>query len=592
MNNVNDVPAPTPRQAPRRHVPAGAALLALLGLIAAGCGAQEPEQTKGATAESQELTLQPVGTAGPDPFTASTATAESAPVQPPLPNPTGQGIRTVGAATPGLYGGTNRLGSCDVERQVAHLTADDAKARAFAQATGVEQEKIPEFLRALTPVVLRADTRITSHGFRDGRADGYQAVLQAGTAVLVDDHGMPRVRCGCGNPLGAPRSAKGSPVLKGEQWNGYRPNQVIVVEPTIQPIKKLVIVNVADNTWIERKAGDDGAQDKAPKVRPPYDPADGIPNGPPTPPDDPSDPCATESNSLARTVPPTTPSTPPAGPPPDQPPQAGPGNLPETAPPLDLPETAPPLDVPGQPGPQGAPAETAPPANLPETAPPLDVPGQPGPHGAPAETAPPANLPETAPPLNLPETAPPLNLPETAPPLNLPETAPSLNLPETAPPLDVPPAAGAPGAPAPGQAGPLDEQLPIPAEAGPVAPPPAAGPPGPPPATGPTPAPCPSDGGTGATPGRPTSPQEPPATPPRDLPGGTTPDQPPATPSDPFSDVPAAPVVPVPAEPGLTPDPEDVPTPGPAAPSDPFGSPDQHQGTDQGTDQPAYLESA
>ncbi|WP_157880328.1 DUF6777 domain-containing protein, partial [Streptomyces katrae] len=315
MNDVNDVPAPTPRQAPRRHVPAGAAVLALLGLIAAGCGAQDPEQTKGAAAESQELTLQPVGAAGPDPFTASTSTAESAPVQPPVPNRTGQGIRTVGAATPGLYGGTNRLGSCDVERQAAYLTADDAKARAFAQATGIEQEKIPEFLRGLTPVVLRADTRITNHGFRDGRADGYQSVLQAGTAVLVDDHGMPRVRCGCGNPLAAPRSAKGSPVLKGDQWNGYRPNQVIVIEPTIQPVKRLLIVNVADNTWIERKAGDDGAQDKAPKVPPPYDPAEGIPDAPPTPPDDPSDPCATPGQGGSpRTAPPRTPAPPPRRP--------------------------------------------------------------------------------------------------------------------------------------------------------------------------------------------------------------------------------------------------------------------------------------
>ncbi|MFD5419890.1 DUF6777 domain-containing protein [Streptomyces sp. NPDC127069] len=567
MNDVNDVPAPTPRQAPRRHVPAGAAVLALLGLIAAGCGAQEPEQTKGAAAESQELTLQPVGAAGPDPFTASTSTAESAPVQPPVPNRTGQGIRTVGAATPGLYGGTNRLGSCDVERQAAYLTADDAKARAFAQATGIEQEKIPEFLRGLTPVVLRADTRITNHGFRDGRADGYQSVLQAGTAVLVDDHGMPRVRCGCGNPLAAPRSAKGSPVLKGDQWNGYRPNQVIVIEPTIQPVKRLLIVNVADNTWIERKAGDDGAQDKAPKVTPPYDPAEGIPDAPPTPPDDPSDPCATPGQGGSpRTAPHTAPSAPPAGPPPHQPPPAGPQSLPETAPPLDtsqsLPETAPPLDTS---------------QSLPETAPPLDTS---------------QSLPETAPPLDtsqsLPETAPPLDAP-AAGAQNLPETAPPLDTPgqagptpaETAPPA-APPAAGPPGAQAPGQAGPLDEQLPIPAEPGLPGEP---GVPGPPSATGPTPAPCPS--GTGAaTPGRPTSPQSPPTTPPGDLPSGST------TPTDPFSDVPATPLVPVPAEPGLTPDPEDVPTTGPTAPADPFGSPDHQQGTDHGADQSPYLESA
>ncbi|MFJ6054032.1 DUF6777 domain-containing protein [Streptomyces sp. NPDC092307] len=279
---MNGSSLPTPRQASRRHAPAGAALFALLGLLAVACGS--PEEPKGAPgAESQEVYLQPVASAGPDPFTPSSATAESAPVQPPLPNATGQGIRTVNAATPGLYGGTQRLGSCDVEQQVGFLTGDEAKARAFAEATNIQEEKIPEFLRGLTPVVLRADTRVTNHAFRDGAADGFQSVLQAGTAVLVDEHGMPRVRCGCGNPLAAPRTAKGSPLHKGDPWSGYQANQVVVIEPTAHVINSLVIVNIADNTWIERKRGDDGAQDRTPNALPPYDPSAGIPDGPITP---------------------------------------------------------------------------------------------------------------------------------------------------------------------------------------------------------------------------------------------------------------------------------------------------------------------
>ncbi|MCX5380213.1 DUF6777 domain-containing protein [Streptomyces sp. NBC_00091] len=413
MNDLNDVPAPTSRQAPRRqaprrqaprrHVPVRTALVALLGLLAAGCGGAGPEQTKGPAPESQELTLQPVGASGPDPFTASSATAESAPVQPPLPNPSGRGIRTVGAATPGLYGGTSRLGSCDVERQIAFLTSDHAKSRAFAQATGVGQEKLPDFLRALTPVVLRADTRVTNHGFREGRADGYQAVLQAGTAVLVDEHGMPRVRCGCGNPLAPPRSAKGSPVLKGDQWNGYQPNQVIVIEPTAQVINRLVIVNIADNTWIERKAGDDGAQDKTPRLLPPYDPADGIPNGPATPTVDPSsDPCtAADPNSLARTVPPTPPSATPSGPPAGPP--AGPP-YPESAGPLaGAPYEGPADPLAGAPYPEFADPQAGPPyagPSGPPSGPPSAGPAEP-PSQADPPVAPPANppvAPQAAPP--------------------------------------------------------------------------------------------------------------------------------------------------------------------------------------------------
>ncbi|WP_405527547.1 hypothetical protein OG592_07185 [Streptomyces avidinii] len=296
---MNGPSLPTPRQASRRHAPAGAALFALLGLLAAACGS--PEEPKGAAgAESQEVYLQPVASAGPDPFTPSSATAESAPVQPPLPNATGQGIRTVNAATPGLYGGTQRLGSCDVEQQVRFLTADDAKARAFAEASNIEAAKIPEFLRGLTPVVLRADTRVTNHAFRDGGADGFQSVLQAGTAVLVDEHGMPRVRCGCGNPLASPRAAKGSPVHKGDPWSGYQANQVVVIEPTTHVINNLVIVNIADNTWIERKRGDDGAQDRPPKALPAFDPAAGIPDGPLTPPGTTTgDPCRSQAAPAA-----------------------------------------------------------------------------------------------------------------------------------------------------------------------------------------------------------------------------------------------------------------------------------------------------
>ncbi|MFD8565281.1 DUF6777 domain-containing protein [Streptomyces sp. NPDC059639] len=237
-------------------------------LLLAGCSG---DGEKNAADGKGELFLQPVAAQGPDPFTDSTATsdASSPPVtRTPQPSPTGtpsatqQGAREISGATPGLYGGTHALGSCDVEAQVRFLVSDQAKAGAFADASGISRSDIAGFLRGLTPVVLRADTRVTNHGYRDGRATTFQSVLQSGTAVMVDGHGAPRVRCACGNPLRQPVALKGSPSRQGQAWNGYEPTKVVVVTPAPTVIENITIVNVVNNTWIERKVGDDGHKDR------------------------------------------------------------------------------------------------------------------------------------------------------------------------------------------------------------------------------------------------------------------------------------------------------------------------------------------
>ncbi|QQM46551.1 hypothetical protein JEQ17_07570 [Streptomyces liliifuscus] len=248
-------------------------------LLTGGCGGDGDKASDSATSGG-EVFLQPVAAQGPDPFTDSTATTTATP--PPVTRtprstaPTGsattEGVRSVSGGTPGLYGGTRRVGSCDVDRQIRFLTADQVKARAFAQAAGIAQAGIPDYLRGLTSVVLRADTRVTNHGFRDGRATEYQAVLQAGTAVLVDNRGVPRVRCACGNPLKPPVALQGSPGHHGRPWSGYEPTQVVVVTPAPRVIVNITIINIQNNTWIERRIGDhDGDEDRivpAPVVDP------------------------------------------------------------------------------------------------------------------------------------------------------------------------------------------------------------------------------------------------------------------------------------------------------------------------------------
>ncbi|MFH8496361.1 DUF6777 domain-containing protein [Streptomyces coeruleorubidus] len=244
--------------------------------LLSGCGDDGDRAGEGdAAGAGGALFLQPAAAQGPNPFTDSTATTTATPSPiPRTPETAGpgdaapasadlSGLRSLSGGTPGLYGGIERTGSCDVARQMGHLTRDRARTRAFARVAGVSPASVPDHLRDLTPVVLRADTRVTNHGFRAGRAAGYQAVLQAGTAVLVDDRGVPRVRCACGNPLRPPVALRGTPAVKGTPWPGYRPGQVVVVRSAPQTITDFTIVDVTTRTWIERRAGHDVRRDRA-----------------------------------------------------------------------------------------------------------------------------------------------------------------------------------------------------------------------------------------------------------------------------------------------------------------------------------------
>ncbi|MFC9132310.1 DUF6777 domain-containing protein [Streptomyces sp. NPDC057099] len=241
-------------------------------LLLSGCGTDSEGDGDGDGADAgAELFLQPAAARGPDPFTDSTAlttaTPSPAPRTPGASGPAGAaqvsvGPRSLSGGTPGLYGGIERTGSCDIARQIGHLTRDRARIRAFARVAGVSPASVPDHVRRLTPVVLRADTRVTNHGFRAGRAGGYQSVLQAGTAVLVDDRGVPRVRCACGNPLRPPVATPGTPRGRGTPWPGYRPGRVIVVTPSPQVITDFTIIDVASRTWIVRPTGHDVRHDR------------------------------------------------------------------------------------------------------------------------------------------------------------------------------------------------------------------------------------------------------------------------------------------------------------------------------------------
>ncbi|MEU0970972.1 DUF6777 domain-containing protein [Streptomyces sp. NPDC005917] len=231
----------------------------------------------GGSGKGGEVFLQAADSAGQDPYTESTATkssvapATSAPAAPAASAEPANEVRGVDGGAPGLYSGTKNSGSCDVDKQIRYFQASPSRNKAFAAQVGVRPSGVPAYLRSLTPVQLRADTRVSAHGYRDGNSTTYQAVLQTGTAVLVDGHGMPRVRCACGNPLTSPVAQKSTPRTTGTAWSAYRPSNVVVVAPAAQIVNVFVLFDPEHGDWFGRHRGDHSGHEDRP-AKPPANP--------------------------------------------------------------------------------------------------------------------------------------------------------------------------------------------------------------------------------------------------------------------------------------------------------------------------------
>jgi hypothetical protein len=141
-----------------------------------------------------------------------------------------------------------------------YLAQNPDKARAWAAAEGIDASYVPTYLASLTSVVLRADTRVTNNGYANGVATPFQAVLEAGTAVLIDQYGVPRARCSCGNPLSPPVSY-GPPSYTGTPWPSFQPTGVIDVRPAPTAITVITLVDVTSGRAFGRPSGTNGAGD-------------------------------------------------------------------------------------------------------------------------------------------------------------------------------------------------------------------------------------------------------------------------------------------------------------------------------------------
>ncbi|MEH0632087.1 PASTA domain-containing protein [Streptomyces bottropensis] len=168
---------------------------------------------------------------------------------------------------PGLYGGTQKPKVCDVRKLEDFLTAPENKNKAqeWARITGVDADGIGRYLDELTPVLLRHDTLVKNHDYKKGKAVPFDALLEAGIAVLVDDQGLPAVKCSCGNPLRAFDADPARVEVKfpgDRKWKGYDKSGMVVVEPAPGQLKEIKLVDVEDpGRGISREVGTTGESD-------------------------------------------------------------------------------------------------------------------------------------------------------------------------------------------------------------------------------------------------------------------------------------------------------------------------------------------
>jgi hypothetical protein len=208
----------------------------------------------GSRSSAVPVALESVSSAGPNPFMppagvdlAVAAVADAA--------------TTASGSSSGLYGAARNASSCDSRALVAYLVANEVKASAWAVILKIEVPAIPAYVAGLTPALLRTDTYVTNPGFRIAKASATISVLQAGTAVLIDKFGTPRVKCFSGNPLTEATTLSG-PKFIGTPWSGFDEAKITVIQPNDTPVGAFTMVNPINGEVIERPAGTSGASDR------------------------------------------------------------------------------------------------------------------------------------------------------------------------------------------------------------------------------------------------------------------------------------------------------------------------------------------
>ncbi len=250
------------------------------GLVIVGVIAAAVVILGGGGPDDSEILLEPIGHAGPSPFSPPAspdpdstvaAFATQGPPEPTdaalaadRPDPAAaleqrNGQLAVSGTAAGVFASPGPAGACDPDIIARHLSGDPDTADAWAGVFGIDAAEIPQMLESLTALYLGADTQVVNHVLVDGDAVPYHAVLQRGTAVLIDVQGAPRVRCASGSPLAEATSDPDDADIVGQSWGGFSEDTVIVVESGPEPVESFDTINVETGEPEQIPAGTSGS---------------------------------------------------------------------------------------------------------------------------------------------------------------------------------------------------------------------------------------------------------------------------------------------------------------------------------------------
>ncbi|MFD6156535.1 DUF6777 domain-containing protein [Nocardia sp. NPDC060256] len=142
----------------------------------------------------------------------------------------------------------------------------------WARGAKLEADNLDDYLRELTSVVLTADTMVRYHVYRNGQFESSPAILQAGTTVMVDTHGVPRLRNLSGSPLTVLDQLDPTQLTySGSRWQDFDAASVVAVQPSGAAVPTLRLRDLSDpnksDQVFQRPIGTNGERDYSERVQ-------------------------------------------------------------------------------------------------------------------------------------------------------------------------------------------------------------------------------------------------------------------------------------------------------------------------------------